>query len=155
MELNCYIFSSTAVDALKNSSKSFYSWEIWEVWRTQSKKFVAVIIGGKKPRNILLQIPVTFYVKISFLQISDMIMYVINSYGKDLSLTNLRCNVIIFRLKVTRDWFGTVYLNNNFQCLNNTISIFITLCNSHVFSQYLSNITRNLLLNKPQIWDFH
>ena len=35
----------------KNPSKSFYTWEIWEVWRTQSKKFMAVIIGGKKPRK--------------------------------------------------------------------------------------------------------
>ena len=55
-----------------------------------------------------------------------MIMYVIDSYSKDLSLTNLRCNVIIFRLKVTRDWFGTVYLNNSFQSLNTTTCIFTT-----------------------------
>ena len=41
-------------------------------------------------------------------------------------------------------------LNNSFCCLNTTTRISITLFHPHVFSQYLNNVTKNLLPNGPK-----
>ena len=48
-------------------------------------------------------------------------------------------------------------LNSSFCCLNNITRIFITLFRSHVFSQYLNNVTRTALPNGPVCdnWELH
>ena len=39
------------------------------------------------------------------------------------------------------------YLNNSFRCLNNTAHISTTFFHSHIFLQYLNNVTKTTLLN--------